>query len=154
MDWTKELTTRRQDIPLQVLNSIQEQSEARIPTLINTGLYDQLESYKEPDSCIRRALLKIPLHRAVLNERGIELLDKEEERCEKIVPPNKSLRLAFRSYPERPPQSSMSYSKMELSPHMDNRTTSLVSGSDSKVLPARIPVATARAIKINRPKLH
>ncbi len=44
----------------------------------------------------------IPSHWSVLTERGAELLDEGEERWECIVAPNKSFRLAFSSYPERP----------------------------------------------------
>ncbi|KAK0435501.1 hypothetical protein EV421DRAFT_1740160 [Armillaria borealis] len=72
------------------------------PTSMDAGLYEQLEEIKDPAGRIRRSLQVIPSHRTILEERGAELLADGEERWEQIVPPNKSLRLAFSSYPEKP----------------------------------------------------
>lgn len=72
------------------------------PTSTDAGLYEQLEEIKDPANRIRRSLQIIPSHRTILEEQGMELLAEGEEQWEHIVPPNKSLRLAFSSYPERP----------------------------------------------------
>ncbi len=69
----------------------------------NSELYDQLDDIKDPSWKIQNALCNISSHRVILSERGAELLDEDEERWECIILPNKSLHMAFRSYPERSP---------------------------------------------------
>ncbi len=121
---------------------------------MDTGLYNQLDTYREPDSCIKTAFLDILLHRAVLNEREIKLLDKGEKRWEQIVSPNKSLKLAFKSYPERPPRpprSLLSEGEKEVSSHSNNKTTPSALELHSKVVPARILMVTSRTIRIDKP---
>ncbi len=74
----------------------------QLPMSTDARLYKQLEEIKDPANRIRRSLQIIPSHRTILEKQGTELLAEGEEQWECIVPPNKSLRLAFSSYPERP----------------------------------------------------